>query len=814
MPRPGGESDKLGNQYEGIFLARCVLDVLTGEIERFEAEPLDRMESAGVELYRERADGRREYWSVKRQRRSAFTFAALLTPQPTLPHGIWGAAVEKLTRRDEASFRFISQTVSDELFRLPEIARKVDTPERLAIEAAGASQVAAAHGRLKEASKGNPDRVFTVLRRFHAEAQSHGEAVQAVEAAVRRNVMRMDGIALDSPATRLLLTDFVVSQLGTVIDRPGVEAFLASCGLAATAWTRSDVRGVLGRWNTPFLERVNRTLVNGQMISRDEASSVLDAIDEGRTLSVLSAGGGFGKSTVLAQVVDHLAAFGVPVGLVRLDTLEPMTSRELGRQMGLPESPALVIGADGPGVLILDQLDALSLTSGRNARLRPLLHELLAEAGQNSGIRLVLACRSFDLRYDDELRAIGSGVDVARISLEGLTEKESGLALADAGVTVAQLRREHLELLKVPRNLYMFTRISATQRAEVISLVGLWDAYWETLQQNVRERSDSDGFADAVSLLADAMAERESLSVPIAVLDGYETIRDCLASESVIIRDERTVAFFHESFLDYAVARSLTRGNRPLLDWLRSLSEQSVFRRSQVRQVLELRRAADETAYLRDIDELLRSPDVRFHLKQLVIQWLGQEPARPQEWKVIDRHLKDADPQMQQHLLGIVRNKPEWFDLLRNLGVWDRWLAEGDATRDRAVELFAMPDVIAVRGEAIGQFLLPHVNGPDWRNRLVWLVSRTSVHHEGVQALFLTLLRLGHLDGARPGFAVNDDFWSMLYADATAEPAFTAQAIAALLGRRLDYALAASEDPEDRRRVFGRENTASPFGTS
>jgi len=60
MPRTGGESEKLGNQFERIFLAECVLALIERAIGELVVEPKDPDEAAGVELYRN-GDGRREY---------------------------------------------------------------------------------------------------------------------------------------------------------------------------------------------------------------------------------------------------------------------------------------------------------------------------------------------------------------------------------------------------------------------------------------------------------------------------------------------------------------------------------------------------------------------------------------------------------------------------------------------------------------------------------------------------------------------------------------------------------------------------------
>ena len=67
MPRPGGEADKLGNQFEAVWTVNVVLDVLDGISSAITVEPLGDL-PLGVEFYVDGADGSREFHTVKRQK--------------------------------------------------------------------------------------------------------------------------------------------------------------------------------------------------------------------------------------------------------------------------------------------------------------------------------------------------------------------------------------------------------------------------------------------------------------------------------------------------------------------------------------------------------------------------------------------------------------------------------------------------------------------------------------------------------------------------------------------------------------------------
>ena len=91
-----------------------------------------------------------------------------------------------------------------------------------------------------------------------------------------------------------------------------------------------------------------------------------------------------------------------------------------------------------------------------------------------------------------------------------------------------------------------------------------------------------------------------------------------MASEGVLSYDENRYGFGHESFFDYSFARQFVTNNLSLVDFIKS-SEQHLFRRAQVRQVLEYLRDADLKRYCRELSQLLGDEDIRYHLKDLAV---------------------------------------------------------------------------------------------------------------------------------------------------------------------------------------------------
>lgn len=56
MPRPGGEADKLGNRFEGIWKVDSLVDVFAGDARTVTVEPLGK-EDVGIEFIKEYNEG-------------------------------------------------------------------------------------------------------------------------------------------------------------------------------------------------------------------------------------------------------------------------------------------------------------------------------------------------------------------------------------------------------------------------------------------------------------------------------------------------------------------------------------------------------------------------------------------------------------------------------------------------------------------------------------------------------------------------------------------------------------------------------------
>src|SRR3954469_23693200 len=108
MPRPGGEADKLGNHYEGIWTVDNLLDLLSDDAISLQPEPFDKSEGEGLEFIKTLADGTVEYHSAKRQKIGiCWSLADLARTKPN-GRSILGDLFAKLIANSHAHSLFVS----------------------------------------------------------------------------------------------------------------------------------------------------------------------------------------------------------------------------------------------------------------------------------------------------------------------------------------------------------------------------------------------------------------------------------------------------------------------------------------------------------------------------------------------------------------------------------------------------------------------------------------------------------------------------------------------------------------------------------
>ena len=509
---------------------------------------------------------------------------------------------------------------------------------------------------------------------------------------------------------------------------------------------------------------------------------------------------------------------------------------DLGDYLGLDESPALILSAAAeatgrPGVLVVDQLDAVSTMSGRNPEALDLVSKLLREVRgtrERAVIHTVLVCRAFDWKHDWRFKTLvpdahGKAAVTDFTITEFTTEEVAGI-LADAGFSPALFQSRQLELLRLPQNLSIFldAGFDPSRTPAFDTATKLFSIYWDEKRRRVKDRIPSrpDHWISVIDSLSEEMTRSQQLSVPEEKLDEFQPdYLGSMVSEGVLTYDGHRYGFGHESFFDYCFARRFCASLQSLSSFLTD-SGQDLFRRAQVRQVLAYLRDADLDRYVGQLGELLANDGIRPHIKDLVLTLVAEIPdptvAEWEVWKELTGPAVEAIAQgtsnhdaLSQMAWRRLFTSPSWFAFLDDEGVISRWLESGS---DRLVKLAVQylqhhqshsPDRVAAALEPYAEV------GGDWvpRFRQIVIYANYGSSRPFVE-LFLGLLDNGVLDEACEPVSLNHPFDSVYHDLVKSRPEWVPEVLAHRLRRRLDVILAAG-DPVRRGSLIGYDEYAT-----
>lgn len=490
-----------------------------------------------------------------------------------------------------------------------------------------------------------------------------------------------------------------------------------------------------------YLETYTPFGAGGAAITRNQSTLLADEIlrDDGPDLILLTGVAGSGKSGIVRSAIEQLREREVPHLAFRVDQyLSCNTKEDLGQELTKrEESPVSTLKGtfpERPSVLFIDQVDAVSEVSGRAGQVRQVIFRLIGDAQYFEGVKIVVVCRTFDLESDARLKRLKKAQRTKQIDVP-LLEWDADIKplLKNNNIDHSTFKEPQRELLCLPINLAVFLEIDDPDFI-FHSRFSLHEKLIEKKQRTIlNERTPSWHVIKPLTVMCDWMSKRQKLSAPESVLDDYPGALDILRSEGLIVSSRSQVNFFHESFFDHVYARAFVNKDKSLIDFLAE-TEQHLFRRTQVRQILEALRQDDLERYLGELSTVLASSEVRFHIKAAICQWLNTiDSPREAEFKIISKFDETGD-KFHSFFRSAILSTDAWFDVL-NKKSWIKAELEGDNV---------------VRTEAV-LWWLSHIAGE--RPTEVTTLLRSWWGHKGKRAERL-LSWFGYIRRAKPDHAL------------------------------------------------------------
>ncbi len=370
-------------------------------------------------------------------------------------------------------------------------------------------------------------------------------------------------------------------------------------------------------------------------IMRDEVGQIKDWIEsedhtgEPSGLGLLYGKAGIGKSVVLHDLLDELHANKdyLVLGL-KSDQIEFVDTEELRKNIHLAKPIETVVSEMANQykrvILLIDQIDALSLSlSSNRTPLRSLL-KLIGQVQFIPNVRVVISCRPYDLEYDPLLDNLHIK---NKWELKEFT-KEQVRNILDENHCKEQMSDNLLRFLGNPLHLYLFLKVNPEEQlTDPLTTDLLYHQLWQkyVVDESVRKVNKKHLLA-LLDKLVTTMYERQELSVHVREFetDFSAELQYLFTHELLLKTKSNQVQFFHQTLFDYVYARRFTEKGYDLLEVLKG-QHQGLFSRAAVKSILTFLREQQPKEYIRIIDQLLYaknedgSDTYRYHLKSLAL---------------------------------------------------------------------------------------------------------------------------------------------------------------------------------------------------
>lgn len=706
MPTPvGGFADKIGNRYEAQYLVWAAMDLLDGERQSLRWEGVGR-EFQGIEYRSRLADGVIEVVQCKSNHDKEWTISALSDK------GVLTAIRTQLMDTNAGRFTLILAGRATDLHAL--VQRATASDSITTFEQSLSQPLGLAFARLLSQwglsnSADDRDVARQLLSRTRVLEHCTPESLGSL--AEKRCADLFEG----PPATtRAAIREVLEENLGKEITADMLISLLRSdrYKVVPRDWGRlpDQVEAVQGLRDR-FRSQLGRLLIRQRLISRSETETVLKAIfdPQGSKVILLHGGAGNGKSGVLYETVCRLADAGTCVIPLRLDNALPSGnllrySREI---LQLPDTPVRCAARLSPGrrsVVVIDQLDAVRWAGVHSTSAWDVTLELLETAIHCPDVSVVVACRTFDMKDDPNLRSwrsqqVAAG-RIQEIEVKTLDSSVVESVLKDCGGTPPTSRQ--IALLRNPLMLSLWCDLTdrGVDLHGVAASSHLLTEHWRSVKRRLAEHHGvANQTAEQVVSEIVAWAEAQGrLDFP-AQLVADQAVVEALASESYLDRlDHARFRVAHQRHLDHqiasAVLRETLKAKTSIAQWVLG-TDQSLMRREQVRQVLALLRDGDSIAYAHGVEELLTAEGVREHIRDLVLGLLADfTPPLAEEVSLL---LKLAgDSRWTRRVRHRTFTNPAWWRILIERGLLQQWLVNEESGHRRwaarVLSLFAEHD--------------------------------------------------------------------------------------------------------------------------
>jgi hypothetical protein len=383
-----------------------------------------------------------------------------------------------------------------------------------------------------------------------------------------------------------------------------------------------------------------------------------------KNILVLNGEKGIGKSTILKDLYDlttideNYNVLGIKADKFYANSIKELESKLFINDFTFTNLIEELNIKKEKLVVIIDQIDALSLTLSSNREYIQTYNRLIAELINEQNVRIIISTRSFDLEYDAELSVYNSN-EYTKIKADLLTVDEVQKALTFFKIQCNS--NKFLELLRTPNHLEIFCKLENRDKINLDTLSTLKDLYDSLWKQHISSNPNLD-LKNILFVVSSKMYTEQRITIINIFNDSHYNEIFYLNSNQLLIEENKELHFFHQTFYEYCFAKQFVENGGNLENYILE-NDQSLYVRSVIKMVVEYLREYDIKRYLAILNNILISKNYRFHIKTLLLSSLGtiQNPVTLEKELVLDVILKNDD--YEEVFIGAI-NSLGWIDFL------------------------------------------------------------------------------------------------------------------------------------------------------
>ncbi len=468
----------------------------------------------------------------------------------------------------------------------------------------------------------------------------------------------------------------------------------------------------IDNFNNENLNRINeinnefkqKNFDNNPQIKRDETDTVINDI-KNHNICILGEPG-TGKTTLLYQIINKLDELNeynyFILDLERYGSF--IDGLELSNKMGFKHPIEKILEKLDNPLLIIDQLDVISISRGLNTNSKSSIFALLTKL--NNKIPFIITCRDFDFKEDNEIKKffMSEENNVNQVILNDFTDNQINEFLKGIGVENT-FNKEQVKILSNPFNLNILKNLKEkNQDLKFNNLYELYNEYYSHKKQVIQSKFP-DIWNSTFDKIFRIFEKNREIYISLDELDEFSEVIELMVSEGLFIKSNQKIRFTHNNLLDFFFVKHFISSEKDLYEYLINGS-QDLFSRFIVTSVLKYEKQHKYSNYISYIKKILYEPKIRNHIKAIVLSILINVKEVKKEGKIVKDLIIKNDSSLNNIIWNNLYGSEVWYDYLDLIGFIDELYNEKEFEN----RIFRLLRNVNDKTEKAGQFYLRHFN--------------------------------------------------------------------------------------------------------